>query len=151
MKKFNIITYIKPTNDIDMFIKTLRCAMKIKHLDKFCISFKEKLTEDYIVELNKYDNVIWSDGIDEFWATEMQRLLNTYPADYYYIWEEDSYIFDNKSFEETFEEFISNSELEFMMTQDKKWIERAHHLLKNNFAIEDSNFIYFNWGTKPAE
>ena len=97
MKKFNIITYIKPTNDIDMFIKTLSCVMKIKHLDKFCISFKEKLTEDYIVELNKYDNVIWSDGIDEFWATEMQRLLNTYPADYYYIWEEDSYIFDNKS------------------------------------------------------
>jgi hypothetical protein len=125
--------------------------MKIKHLDKFCISFKEKLTEDYIVELNKYDNVIWSDGIDEFWATEMQRLLNTYPADYYYIWEEDSYIFDNKSFEETFEEFVKNTEIDFMITQDNKWIERANHLLNNDFALEDDNFIYFNWGTKSAE
>ncbi len=151
MKKFNIITYIKPTSDIDMFCKTLNCIMKVKYIDKFCISFKEKLNEKYKTELNKYDNIIWNDGIDEYWATEMKRMLDKHPSDYYYIWEEDSYIFDSKSFEETFEEFVKNTEIDFMITQDNKWIERANHLLNNNFAIEDDNFIYFNWGTKSAE
>ena len=52
VNKINIITYIKPTDDIDMFVDNLKCILKVKYIDKFCISFKEKLSDEYKVELN---------------------------------------------------------------------------------------------------
>ena len=93
-----VITYIKPTHNLDVFSICLENAQKSKHLDKFLISFKEKLSVDFIDELNKYDNIVWKDDVDNFWASEMRDLISENPSDYYYIWEEDSHIFDIISF-----------------------------------------------------
>ena len=38
MSKFNVVTYIKPTNDFDMFATSLANIQKSQYLDKFCMT-----------------------------------------------------------------------------------------------------------------
>ena len=38
-----------------------------------------------------------------------------------------------------------------MLTLDKKWIERGKFLLENELAIQENEFLYFNWGTDYAK
>tara|TARA_Y100000593_G_scaffold90365_2_gene176627 strand:+ start:417 stop:2048 length:1632 start_codon:yes stop_codon:yes gene_type:complete len=150
INKFNIVAYIKPTGDFELFSKCLANIQKTKHLDKFCISFVEKLPDNFIKELNKYKNIIWKEEVDKYWAQEIRDLIEQHPSDYYFMWEEDSNIFDIDQFEKSFK-ILSTREVDFLLTQDLKWIERAKHLLNNNLAIEEDDFLYFNWGTHYAK
>jgi hypothetical protein len=150
MKNFNIVTYIKPTNDFPMFATSLANIQKSKYLNKFCILFVEKLPKNFKNELNKYTNIIWKDNIDKYWAQEMKSMIDNNPSDYYFIWEEDSHIFDINQFDRSVKELM-DKEVDFLLTQDLKWIERANHLLKNNLAIKEKEFLYFNWGTYYAK
>lgn len=150
VKKFNIITYIKPTNDFGMFAKCLSNIQKSKNINKFCILFKDKLQNSFKEELNKYNNIVWEENIDSFWASKILELISLHPADYYYIWEEDSYIFNIEQFDKSFET-LKLREVDCLITQDLKWIKRAEYLLSNNLALEENNFIYFNWGTYYAK
>ena len=150
ISKFNIVTYIKPNHDFDIFSKSLARIQKSKHLDKIYISFVKELSNEFKNELNRYDNIIWKDGVDEYWASEMKRLIDTSTSSYYYIWEEDSDIYDIEEFDSSYEYLISKG-IDFLITQDLKWIKRAEHLLENNLAIKDGKFIYFNWGTQYAK
>lgn len=148
--KFNIVAYIKPTGDFNMFATSLTNIQKSKYLNKLIISFVEKLPDNFINELNKYKNIIWKDNIDEYWAEEIKSLIKQNPIDYYYLWEEDSHIFNINEFDNSFKIMVENN-VECLLTQDLKWIKRAKHLLDNNLAIEKNNFIYFNWGTYYAK
>lgn len=150
ISKFNIVTYIKPNHDFDIFSRSLARIQKSKHLDKIYISFVKELSNEFKNELNRYDNIIWKDGVDEYWASEMKRLIDTSTSSYYYIWEEDSDIYDIEEFDSSYEYLISKG-IDFLVTQDLKWIKRAEHLLENNLAIKDGKFIYFNWGTQYAK
>ena len=96
MSKFNVVTYIKPTNDFDMFATSLANIQKSQYLNKFCISFVEKLPKNFIKEINKYENIIWKDNVDNHWAQQMKDMMEQNPSDYYFIWEEDSHIFNIK-------------------------------------------------------
>ena len=145
-----VITYIKPTHNLDVFSTCLENAQKSKHLDKFLISFKEKLSVDFIDELNKYDNIVWKDDVDNFWASEMRDLISHNPSDYYYIWEEDSHIFDIEQFDKTYEKFI-DTDVDFLFTQDLKWIKRSEHLLNSNLVLDEGDFRFFYWGARYAE
>lgn len=148
--KFNIVTYIKPTDDFNMFATSLANIQKSQYLNKLIISFVEKLSDDFIKELNKYKNIIWKDNIDEYWVQEIKTLIDQNPSDYYYIWEEDSHIFDIKRFDKSFKKLTENN-VECLITQDLKWIKRAEYLFNNNLAIEDGDFLTFNWGTNYAK
>ena len=148
--KYNIITYIKPTDDFGMFSTSLANIQKSQYLNTLIISFVEKLSDDFIEELNKYKNIIWKDNVDKYWAQEIKDLLNQNPSDYYYIWEEDSHIFDIKRLDNSFKKMVDNN-IECLLTQDLKWIKRAEYLLNNDLAIEDNDFLIFNWGTYYAK
>lgn len=148
--KFNIVTYIKPTDDFEMFAKCLANIQKSIYLNKIFISFVENLSSEFIKELEKYDNIIWKDGVDKYWAVEIKTLIENNPSDYYYTWEEDSYIYNIKQFDKTFKRLVKK-EINYMLTLDLKWIERANFLLNNNLAIKEDEFIYFNWGTNYAK
>ena len=150
MSKFNVVTYIKPTNDFDMFATSLANIQKSQYLDKFCISFVEKLPKNFIKEINKYENIIWKDNVDNYWAQQMKNMMEQNPSDYYFIWEEDSHIFNIKQFDKSIEK-LEEKKVDFLLTQDLKWIERAKHLLNNNLAIKENEFLYFNWGTFYAK
>ena len=151
MKKFSIVTYINPApEEFDMFKKSLDSVMSIKYLDRVCISFVQKLDKKHIKELNKYDNLVWRDGMDYFWAEEMIRLIEENDSEYYFIWEEDTNIFDAEQFEKAFEKMVKNK-IEFLLTQDLKWIKRAQYLLENGLAVQKGDYIYFNWGTEYAK
>ena len=150
MGKFNIVTYIKPTDDFDMFVSSLANVQKSQYLDKLIISFVEKLSDNFKNELSKYKNIIWKDNVDEYWAEEMKLLIDQNPSDYYFIWEEDSSIFDIKQFDKSIRQ-LNDKGVDFLLTQDLKWIERAKHLLNNNLAIKENEFLYFNWGTFYAK
>jgi hypothetical protein len=148
--KFNIVTYIKPNHSFEMFATSLANVQQTKYLNKFCICFVKKIQDEFIDELNKYDNIIWKDNIDNYWADEMKLMIKQNPSEYYFIWEEDSHIYDINQFEKTFK-FLSEKNIDFMLTQDLKWIERAKHLLNHKLAIQDNEFLYFNWGTNYAK
>ena len=148
--KFNIITYIKPTDNFNMFANSLANVQKSQHLNKLIISFVEKLPNDFINELNKYKNIIWKDNIDKYWAQEIKLLIEQNPSDYYYLWEEDSHIFDIKEFDNSFKTMVQN-DVECLITQDLKWIKRAEHLQNNWLAVEKDNYLIFNWGTHYAK
>jgi len=150
MKNFNIVTYIKPTDDFNMFASSLANVQKSQYLDKLIISFVEKLPDNFKNELSKYKNIIWKDNRDKYWAEEIKLLIDQNPSDYYYIWEEDSHIFDIKEFDNSFKSMVENS-VECLITQDLKWIKRAEHLLNNKFAIGRGNHLIFNWGTYYAK
>tara|TARA_Y100000385_G_C12944431_1_gene572668 strand:- start:135 stop:899 length:765 start_codon:yes stop_codon:yes gene_type:complete len=150
MGKFNIVTYIKPTDDFNMFAYSLANVQKSQYLDKLIISFVEKLPDNFKNELSKYENIVWKDNVDEYWAEEMKLLIDQNPSDYYYIWEEDSHIFDIKEFDNSFKAMVENG-VECLLTQDLKWIKRAEHLLNNGLAVEKNNYLIFNWGTHYAK
>tara|TARA_R110000851_G_scaffold183777_5_gene333157 strand:- start:610 stop:1377 length:768 start_codon:yes stop_codon:yes gene_type:complete len=150
IEKFNIVTYIKPNHDFEMFATSLANIQQTKYLNKFCICFVKKLSNKFINELNKYENIIWKDNVNNYWAIEMKKMIDENNSKYYFIWEEDSHIYDITQFEKTYESLISN-DIDFMLTQDKKWISRAEHLLQNNLAIQENEFLYFNWGTNYAK
>ncbi len=151
--KFNIVTYIKPSDtpgDFSMFATSLINVQKSQYLNKLIISFVDELSDNFKKELDKYKNIIWKDNVDEYWAQEIKTLINQNPSDYYYIWEEDSHIFDIKEFDNSFKSMVENS-VECLITQDLKWIKRAEHLLNNEFAIDRGNHLIFNWGTYYAK
>ncbi len=148
--KFNIITYIKPTDNFNMFVNSLANVQKSQYLNKLIISFVEKLPNNFINELSKYKNIIWKDNIDKYWAQEIKLLIEQNPSDYYYLWEEDSHIFNIKEFDKSFKKLTENN-IECLITQDIKWIKRAEYLFNNNLALEDNNFLIFNWGTNYAK
>jgi hypothetical protein len=145
-----VITYIKPSHNLDTFTACLQNAQKSKYLDKFFISFKEKISEEFINQLNKYDNVFWKDEVDNFWATEIKKMILENPDEYYYLWEEDSHIFDIAQFDTTYEKFIS-TDVDFLFTQDLKWIKRSEHLLDANLVLDEGDFRFFYWGARYAE
>ena len=147
---FDIITYIKPNHDLDVFKQSLSNIQTSKYINKIYISFVEKLNNKFIDELNRYKNIIWQDQIDNFWAEEMISLINASDSKYIYNWEEDSYVYDINQFDRTFESFI-DKEVDHMLTLDKKWIERGQFLLNQNLAIQENEFLYFNWGTNYAK
>jgi hypothetical protein len=148
--KFNIITYIKPTDNFNMFVNSLANVQKSQYLNKLIISFVDELSNDFKKELDKYENITWKDNVDEYWAQEIKLLIEQNPSDYYYLWEEDSHIFNIKEFDNSFKTMVEN-DIECLITQDLKWIKRAEHLLNNNLAIEKNNFLIFNWGTHYAK
>ena len=121
IEKFNIVTYIKPNHDFEMFATSLANIQQTKYLNKFCICFVKKLSNKFINELNKYENIIWKDNVNNYWAIEMKKMIDENNSKYYFIWEEDSHIYDITQFEKTYESLISN-DIDFMLTQDKKWI-----------------------------
>jgi hypothetical protein len=148
--KFNIVTYIKPNHDFEMFSSSLASIQKTKYLHKLCICFVNKIPNQFIEELNKYNNIIWKDNVDNYWASEMMEMVKQNDSEYYFIWEEDSHIYNIDQFEKTYEAFLCKN-CDFMLTQDLKWIERAKHLLSRNLAIQENEFLYFNWGTDYAK
>ena len=148
--KFNIVTYIKPNHSFEMFARSLANIQQTKYLDKFCICFVKKLSKEFTNELNKYDNIIWKDNVDNFWATEMKTMIEQNNSKYYFIWEEDSHIYDINQFERSYELLASN-DVDFMLTQDLKWIQRAKHLQEHDLAIQQDEFLFFNWGTNYAK
>jgi hypothetical protein len=150
INKYNIISYIKPTDDFKMFATSLANVQRSQYLNKLIILFVEKLPSNFINEIKKYKNIIWKDNVDKYWAQEIKLLIEQNPSDYYYLWEEDSYIFNIKEFDNSFKMMVENN-IECLITQDLKWIKRAEHLLNNNLAIEKNNFLIFNWGTYYAK
>ena len=148
--KFNIVTYIKPNHSFEMFARSLANIQQTKYLDKFCICFVKKLSKEFTDELDKYDNIIWKDNVDNFWATEMKMMIEQNNSKYYFIWEEDSHIYDINQFERSYELLASN-DVDFMLTQDLKWIQRAKHLQEHDLAIQQDEFLFFNWGTNYAK
>lgn len=150
MNKFNIITYIKPNHNFEMFSTSLTNVQKSKHLNKLIISFVEKLPSEYVEELNKYENITWKDEVNNYWAQEIKEMIYNNPSNYYYLWEEDSHIFDIKGLDNSFQKMIEE-DISCLITQDLKWIKRAKHLLDNNLAIKDKDFMFFNWGTHYAK
>lgn len=148
--KFNIVTYIKPNHDVHTFTRNLKKALELKHLDKMYISFKEKLSTDFKEQLVKHDNIIWKDNVDNYWATEMRDIISQNPSKYYYIWEEDSHIFNVSKFDKAYEKLLS-TDVDFLFTQDLKWIKRSQHLADANLVLNDNNFTFFYWGSRYAE
>lgn len=147
---FDIITYIKPNHDFNIFKQSLSNIQNSKYINKIYISFVEKLNNKFINELNQYKNIIWKDQIDNFWADEILSLINKSDSQYIYNWEEDSYVYDIDQFDKTFENFI-DKDVDHMLTLDKKWIERGKFLLNQNLAVQENEFLYFNWGTNYAK
>jgi len=147
---FDIIAYIKPNHDFDIFKQSLSNIQKSKYINKIYISFVEKLNNTFTNELNQYENIIWKDAIDNFWASEILLLINKSKSECIYTWEEDSYVYNIDQFDKTFENFI-NKNVDHMLTLDKKWIERGKFMLSKNLAIQENEFIYFNWGTRYAK
>ena len=148
--KFNIISYIKPTPNFEMFASSLTKIQKSKYLNKIIISFVVKLTDDFVNELNKYNNIIWKDEVDNYWASEMKQLMNKNDAKYFYTWEEDSDIYNIEQFDKSYENMI-NKNIDYLLTLDTKWIERAQFLENKKIARRDNGFIYFRWGTYTAK
>lgn len=147
---FDIITYIKPNHNFDVFKQSLSNIQNSKYINKIYISFVEKLNNKFINELDQYKNIIWKDQINNFWADEIVSLINESDSKYIYNWEEDSYVYDVNQFDKTFESFV-DKEVDHMLVLDKKWIERGKFMLSRNLAIQENEFIYFNWGTRYAK
>ena len=148
---FDIITYIKPSHDMKMFSESLANVQKSKYLNKVYISFVNKIDTEFCGILNEYKNVVWQDNVDNYWASEINDVMDYKSnANYIYTWEEDSNIFDIDQFDKTFENFAKKG-IDHMLTLDKKWIERGKFLLGNQLAIQEGEFLYFNWGTDYAK
>jgi hypothetical protein len=147
---FDIVAYIKPNHDFDTFKQSLANIQKSKYINKIYISFVEKLNSKFINELNRYKNIIWKDGVDIFWAKEILSLVNKSNSECIYTWEEDSFIYNIDQFDKTFKNFVIN-DVDHMLTLDKKWIDRGKFLLNRNLAVQQDEFIYFNWGTYYAK
>ena len=58
ISKFNIVTYIKPNHDFDIFSRSLARIQKSKHLDKIYISFVKELSNEFKNELNDINQQI---------------------------------------------------------------------------------------------
>ena len=144
-----LISYIKPNHNSTICNKTIDAIMKIKDINKFNILFKDKINQDLINILDKY-SISWEDQVDDFWAIKMLDLINKNKATHYMLWEEDSLIYDSQLFDKTYKKMV-DTDIDFMLTLDKKWIERAKFLYDNNIAIEDKDYYYFNWGTHYAK
>jgi len=145
----SLINYIKPTDDIKMFIKTVNATMKLSNISGFNLLFKNKLSEEYVQILNE-NGIYWDDEIDGNWADKILWLMKETPSDYYLLWEEDCYLFNHTLFNETFSKMVDTN-VDYMFIQDQKWIKRAEFLNDNGYAIEDDNFFFFNWGTYYAK
>ena len=75
--KFNIITYIKPTDNFNMFVNSLANVQKFEFLNKLIISFVDELSNDFKKELDKYENITWKDNVDEYWLNKSKiRTVN---------------------------------------------------------------------------
>ena len=149
--KFDIVTYIKPNHSLDTFSKCMGKIQNSKYLNKCYIHFVNKLDDSFKNILNSFDNVVWKDGVDNNWATEIKNMIySECKSKSVYLWEEDSHVYDVDQFDKTFENFTKKG-LDHMLTLDKKWIERGEFLLGKQLAIQDDEFLYFNWGTDYAK